>query len=453
VSELTTDVAGDEELDDELAFLLSPIRRGDHAAPNDYLWFDPWLGAGSPRLRQLVAHVRQALADQEEARGERQRARKAADAANHELAIEVVVSNLARASLEPADRRRLNVLTGHKTQGATRYDNRALGKPFMPLLDALGRLGLLSRRPSATRGIASLLAPEEGFQARMHESGVTLADFRKLPGQEVIELRRKSKVRQYGQEFERMDLVDYEDTADTNRMRDEMRRINSMLGAADITFIDDGRGLVETHQRTLKRIFTMRHEDPLPQRFDQSGRMFGGFWIGLERERRAQIRIEGETLADLDFSSMFLRLAYAQAGVTPPRGDLYAVPGLEGHRAAVKVAVNALLFDKGKRHKWPDLEDRQRPGIGWSEFMAGFTAMHSAIVPHTGEALGMGFMHLESEIMVEVLTRLADQGVVALPIHDGLMVKASAASMARTAMEVVAREMTTADIPVILSYF
>jgi hypothetical protein len=76
---------------------------------------------------------------------------------------------------------------------------------------------------------------------------------------------------------------------------------------------------------------------PLRQRFDLSGRLFGGFWQGLQRERRSGIRIDGEPVATLDYSSMFARLAYASKGVRPPAGDLYAIPGLEGRRDAVKL--------------------------------------------------------------------------------------------------------------------
>jgi hypothetical protein len=199
----------------------------------------------------------------------------------------------------------------------------------------------------------------------------------------------------------------------------------------------------------------MRHEDPLPQRFDQSGRLFGGFWQGLERERRRHIRIEGETTAYLDYASMFLRLVYAQAGEAPPAGDLYAIPGLERHRAAVKVAVNALLFARRKRTDWPkmeDPEDEPPAGFTWSQFVDRFAKVHPAVMPYIGKGLGLALMFLESEIMVKVVTRLADEGVAALPIHDGLMVKASAAGAAKAAMGDVAREMTSAEIPVTVIY-
>jgi hypothetical protein len=65
--------------------------------------------------------------------------------------------------------------------------------------------------------------------------------------------------------------------------------------------------------------------------------------------------------ATLDYSSMFARLAYASKGVQPQTRDLYAIPGLEGHRAAVKLGVSALLFDQHARRQWPKTEQREQP--------------------------------------------------------------------------------------------
>ena len=127
-------------------------------------------------------------------------------------------------------------------------------------------------------------------------------------------------------------ILDYADTAETNAMRDDMRRINAWLERASITFVDDGAEPVDVHDRTLRRLFVIHEGDPLRQRFDLSGRLFGGFWQGLQQQRRSGIRIDGEPVATLDYSSMFARLAYASKGVQPPTGDLYAIPGLEVNR-------------------------------------------------------------------------------------------------------------------------
>jgi hypothetical protein len=249
-------------------------------------------------------------------------------------------------------------------------------------------------------------------------------------------------------------ILDYADTAETNAMRDDMRRINAWLERASITFVDDGAEPVDVHDRTLRRLFVILEGDPLGQRFDLSGRLFGGFWQGLQRQRRSEIRIDGEPVATIDYSSMFARLAYASKGVRPPTGDLYAIPGLQNHRDAVKLGVNALLFDQHARRQWPKTEEAgQRLPSGWTlgRFRRALVERHPVIAECIGRGLGFHLMHTESEIMARVLTTLLSEAVTALPLHDGLLVRRSHASKAKVAMGEVSWEMISYVLPVTCS--
>jgi hypothetical protein len=288
----------------------------------------------------------------------------------------------------------------------------------------------------------------------VQEAGVTLADFGRLPHEEVISLSRKRKIGDSRESRIEREWIDYNDTPQTNTMRDHMRRVNAWLERASITFVDDGAEPVDVHDRTLRRLFVIHEGDPVGQRFDLSGRLFGGFWQGLQRERRAGIRIDGESVATLDYSSMFARLAYAEKGVQPPAGDLYAIPGLEGHRDAVKLGVNALLFDQHTRRQWPKTEEAdQRLPSGWAlgRFRRALVERHPVIGDCIGRGLGFHLMHTESEIMARVLTVLLSEGVTALPLHDGLLVRRSHASRGKVAMEEVSREMISYVLPVTCS--
>ena len=151
---------------------------------------------------------------------------------------------------------------------------------------------------------------------------------------------------------------------------------------------------------------------------------------------------------------MFARLAYASKGVQPPTGDLYAIPGLEDHRAAVKLGVNALLFDHHVRRQWPKIEGpEQRLPSGWTlaKFRGALVERHPIIADCIGRGLGFHLMHLESEILVRVLTNLSSEGVTALPLHDGILVPKSRASTGKEAMEAVSQDMTSYVLPVTCS--
>ena len=130
--------------------------------------------------------------------------------------------------------------------------------------------------------------------------------------------------------------IDYEhDNKESRRFRGEMERINAFLASANLEFHPNGPSIaLDTHRRRLRRYFSMPpwQADQFLQ-FDLGGRLFGGWWQNLPKHERHRIRIDGEPVVDLDFASMFPRLAYLKVGLAPPEGDLYAgIPGLGNPR-------------------------------------------------------------------------------------------------------------------------
>ncbi len=131
----------------------------------------------------------------------------------------------------------------------------------------------------------------------------------------------------------------------------------------------------------LTRRFILRHPDD-PAAFNLGGRLFGGFWQNLPREERHRLRINGEPVADLDYSGMFPRLAYLAAGapMPPPDADPYAIPGLEGHRDGAKKALNALLSRTGPmRNLKGDLKALLPPGMTAAKLTAAVNAHHAGL--------------------------------------------------------------------------
>src|SRR5258707_453335 len=101
-------------------------------------------------------------------------------------------SSTRRSSIRPTAARPFSPVT--RRGGFTRYENAALGKPLRTLLGGLEALGLIEWRYSLRRGEASSLAPTERLSMMVQEAGVTLADFGRLPHEEVISLSRKRKI-------------------------------------------------------------------------------------------------------------------------------------------------------------------------------------------------------------------------------------------------------------------
>jgi hypothetical protein len=425
--------------------------------PKD-LWFDQWLCAKGDPLKSLV---RRFLMSFENPRAcKRKRARKAKDQANFEQTVEAVIVNLAYIVLYSEHGQRL-VLPRNTGAKRTRYDNPGVPpKALKVVVDRLEGWAIDLNIGVRSQG-ASTIAPTDWFRCRFVEAGISGADFGHREDREVIILSRTTKSHGWNEDGEykpkkTRKWISYQDTADTIAYRFQVRMLNAFLGEVDIAFIDDGQEpRVDSYDHSLRRYFTHTHDGLELPTFDQNGRLFGGFWMNLKKERRANIRINGEPIADLDFKNMFARLAYASVGQEPPEGDLYDVSGfLEGydntnkdHRDGIKQAFNSLL--NGGRAGSPELFDLLPDGATALKVRNAIQARHPALAPILETSVGMSLMFMESQVLLAILECLMAQDIVALPIHDGLMVAESQQAVAARIMEEMALALLGITMPVV----
>jgi hypothetical protein len=284
--------------------------------------------------------------------------------------------------------------------------------------------GLVSvHRPTRGR-VPSTVTPSPAFVERLSAYDVTFSDFVITPPSETIVLRSKQ-----GQ-------IDYEDTDETRQHRANIERINAFLMAADIVLLD--RPHIDTQMRALLRRFLSPDGSA---RFDRHGRIYGGFWQNMPKEDRALLRIDGEPIADLDFSSMFPRLAYAEAGLEPPSGDIYDCPPFENDRKGIKTVFNAMMFAKLKN--WPtDARVLFSGEPKLSAVKGAIFARHPGIKAVMKPGIGFKFMYTESRILLDVLLTLESESVTVLPMHDGIMVADSKAERAIQVMREASERIT-----------
>jgi hypothetical protein len=233
----------------------------------------------------------------------RRRARRRDHEANHRLRVEVVVCNLAHAVLLPPPTGRIAVKLGHDSKGRSRYDSSVMGKTLSPLLSMLDDLDFLELKWSMIRGEVSSMAPTRWFSKKVAEFGVQLADFGRHESEEVIFLTRNTRrtaprIRGGDRPLHR-EPIDYTDTPETRRHREALRGLNAFLAGAEIAFDDGREPRVDPFDRTLRRRFVILADQE--ERFDQGGRLFGGFWQTLSKARRRDIRINDEPVVELDY--------------------------------------------------------------------------------------------------------------------------------------------------------
>ena len=121
-------------------------------------------------------------------------------------------------------------------------------------------------------------------------------------------------------------------------------------------------------------------------------------------------------------------MALVSQGYEPAKGDPYAIPGFEKvERGTIKRAVSALLCARSTGVHIEGIEDIYK-------FKDALIHRHPGLQGTLGKGLGHRLMNTESRILIEALRLLAKQGIVALPLHDCVMVKMSKAPSAGEAM-------------------
>jgi len=233
--------------------------------------------------------------------------------------------------------------------------------------------------------------------------------------------------------------IEYEDTRKTNGMRRVMRRINAMLKAGTIRLdlssqdrdaLRERMGYeIDTTRAELRRIFNESFD------FDRGGRLYSGWWQGIPSELRARIRINGNATAELDFKELHPRLAYAEIGVMPPAGDLYSIPLMAGQTDAVtwrkkaKLVLNCMLNAKDKQEAVLAVQKQcNEKGIKTSHaqirwIMTALEQKHTHINSLFYTGAGSLFQFIDSEMAIEIMLDLQEQGVLALPVHDSFVVE------------------------------
>ena len=135
-------------------------------------------------------------------------------------------------------------------------------------------------------------------------------------------------------------VIDYQETADTTAMREQVAVVNEGLSRLDL------------------RQFGKRIEIPIGRRifngsFERGGRFYchGASFQNMRARHRRDLEcmIDGvlHPMVEIDYSTLHITMAYTEAGAKVPRGDLYAIEGFD--RRLVKIAVNIMFNAENRR--------------------------------------------------------------------------------------------------------
>jgi hypothetical protein len=427
----------------------NPAPQGNAKGDLQSIFLDPWLTAKGDPLVALVDNLMPILQPRQQGRirSERRDAIR-----NRHTVVSNIAANLTLLALGPNQRPGSLLAVSTAKTKATRYDRADYPQTILgKTIEAMEEAGLLTRHPWAYKQKCTTVEPTKLLTDMLHHHGVRLQDIGRDAGGETIWLRARNDGAGWESENRRRYhgpagkiLVHYDDTEETIRLRAEVERINAALNDTSIAIAGEPTGPI-----ALWRTFLMRSPRD-PHAFNLGGRVWGGFWQTIKKDRRHLITIDGEEVADLDFKAMFAMLAYLKATGRLPSGDPYAVPGLEDHRDGAKLALISLLSRIGSM-------ERLAPGLkallpeGWTAWMleGAMSDYHRPIAHLFGKDIGIELMHTEGRVLMALLLYLADRGIPALPMHDGINVRASDRDAAMQAMRVVSERLLGVALPVV----
>lgn len=386
--------------------------------------FSGFLVSGSEQMDELVRDVTSKV----EAAMPRKRARRVVDQQMFEAQVEALVCEAIYRELEASEQWVTIPRAKTKLGQESRYRAPVLRASIATVLDALSgaSVGLLEQRkgePSAfARGPQTTFRASEALLAQAFRLGIGWDDFDRLEGEEVIVLKEARE-----DHWSDPERLEYADTDETNRYREQVREINGWLRSADIKMAGvSGQG-VDLGNRYLKRYFNAGS-------FELGGRLFGGFWQGMTKAERKGLIIDGEQAVELDFSQVGPRILYGMAATKMDR-DAYAVPGYESNRDGIKKLFAAMINTGAPLVRFPAKTRELFPrGAKVTSVCSAILRHHPAIADHFHRQRGLAVMFQESQIMVSALLRMKAAGTVALPVHDAAIVAAGRVGEAKAIM-------------------
>lgn len=220
------------------------------------------------------------------------------------------------------------------------------------------------------------------------------------------------------------------------------------------------------------------HIDPRQRCFNRVGltRIFKGGGVGrwfqkgemsfqqLPKEERRKLLLNGEEVAELDYSASHPHILYAWAGGQCP--DDFYERIMEKCGCSKEIAKNIVLIsinipaetsligsvnntarNKNKATSESTLyAELKKSGLRAKDVVAAFREAHPLIENYIYSASANKLMLVESDIMTSVLLELMELGIAALPVHDSVIVPSRHQDVASRVMLDVYNEHTGFDI-------
>lgn len=245
------------------------------------------------------------------------------------------------------------------------------------------------------------------------------------------------------------------------KMDKDIRLINDVIGKADVRFNfikqnryydSDSVGYNIDNYLNTKRLYLVDKDEYqidldsmyLKRVFNRNDYMYGGrfytpVYIGIPRDFRSTITIDGEATVELDYSAHHIRLLYHQDNIdftgeayVYNKGDKEHSNERELHKSMAMIAINATSRKSTIKATLDKIRTDQKKGKFTGQIPTydqldklynEFLEYHKPIAHHVSNDEGAKLQRIDSDIINEILVDLAKDNIVGLPVHDSIIVK------------------------------
>lgn len=219
----------------------------------------------------------------------------------------------------------------------------------------------------------------------------------------------------------------------------------------------------ETKQKCFNRVgLTRIYKAGLMGRWFQRGKMS---FQQLSEGEREKLLLNGEKVAEIDYSAMHPHILYAWEYKQCPKDFYESVMNQCGctrfvAKNIILIAVNADSYIQTSRavnnNSWEErranrkraipepvlYDELKKTNLKPKDVVEAIKEAHPNIAKYIYSALANKLMLVESDIMTSVLLRLMELGIPALPVHDSVIVPSRCEDVARRVMREVSMEYT-----------
>ncbi|MDK3075946.1 hypothetical protein QO034_23145 [Sedimentitalea sp. JM2-8] len=337
---------------------------------------------------------------------------------------------------------------------SSRYNAIHISKKILPIIRALSDANLIDLARGSYSGPyvpgnrTTRIRASAELQGWFAKAAFDRSHVGRVEGEEIIILRDSKE-----------GLVEYDDTDETNLMREELTHYNNIIASA---FIDiptlatpdiDGVPVDQYHKRT-RRIFSRSD-------WGCNGRFYGGWWQRINSKMRREIFINDTPTVEVDFRSLHVSILSLERGVELTE-DPYDLPekvlgGIHPDlqrtfiKKLVLTAINADAKDaafRAFRDGFPKgHHGKQMTNSELEKLLEAFLAKS----PHLEDALfadhGIRLMNQDGRMADYVQRYFAAQDVPVLSVHDSFIIDYTRVSELKDAMSEASRRVVGKPLP------